>query len=75
MVRGLSNLFFNLQRPVGSDLTVPEVDGPRGLSYPELGPHLATPDLTLSDHNPDHAQRTEVGTGHGWPTYPLGALR
>ena len=26
------------------------------LSYPEWGPHLATPDHTLSNHDPDHAQ-------------------
>ena len=26
------------------------------LSYPELGPHLANPDHTPSNHNPDHAQ-------------------
>ena len=29
----------------------------RLLSYPELGPHLATPDHTPSNHNPDHVQR------------------
>ena len=26
------------------------------MSYPELGLHLATPDHTLSNHNPDHAE-------------------
>ena len=40
------------------------------LSYPDLGPHLATQDHTLSNHNPDHTQGPKwTPVTVDWPTH------